>query len=153
MPGPGWTLRTAEVLRVPKALNILVAEDEPVNLQVLELMLASLGHVAWGAASGPKALAVFDAGAVDLVLTDLHMPGMDGEALLAEIRGRPQGLACPVIAVTADVMSHPPGYYLGAGFAGFLSKPLLMNALAQALDRLALGLPAVAGRLPLRRAG
>lgn len=50
-------------------------------------------------------------------------------------------------------MTHAPEYYLGVGFAGFLWKPVLMGALTQCLDRFALGLPAIAGRLPLRRAG
>lgn len=137
----------------PKPLNILVVEDEPVNLQVLELLLVGLGHAPVGAGSAREALAVLQARSFDLVLTDLHMPGMGGEALLAELRRDPAAAGIPVIAVTADVLSHPPEYYLQAGFAGFLSKPLLMQALTQGLNRFAVGLPAVAGRLPLRRAG
>lgn len=133
-----------------KLLRILLVEDEPVNLQVLDLMLQSLGHEVVTATCGPQALAAIGTQDFDLVMSDLHMPGMDGERLLAEIRAL--GDPAPMVAVTADVMSHPPEHYLAEGFAGFLSKPLLMPALIQCLARFSAGLPAIAGRLPLHRA-
>src|SRR6058998_1946566 len=82
---------TAEAARTPaflptlEPLRILAVEDEPEVLDVLRAMLSKAGHTVFTAASGREALDLFEREPVDLVLTDLGMPGMTGLALAAEV--------------------------------------------------------------------
>ena len=94
---------TAEAARTPaflpslEPLRILAVEDEPEVLDVLRAMLSSAGHTVFTAASGREALDLFEREPVDLVLTDLGMPGMTGLALAAELKQR---RAVPVLLLT-----------------------------------------------------
>lgn len=60
----------------------------------------------------------------DLLLLDISLPGMDGPALLKEIRANPDRLRMPVIALTAHAMSGDREKYLGLGFTDYISKPI-----------------------------
>ncbi|HEY3101303.1 MAG TPA: response regulator [Methylomirabilota bacterium] len=94
---------TAEAARTPaflpllEPLRILAVEDEPEVLDVLRAMLSSAGHTVFTAASGREALDLFEREPVDLVLTDLGMPGMTGLALAAELKQR---RTIPVLLLT-----------------------------------------------------
>jgi PAS domain S-box-containing protein len=94
---------TAEAARTPaflptlEPLRILAVEDEPEVLDVLRAMLSNAGHTVFTAASGREALELFDREPVDLVLTDLGMPGMTGLALAEELKRR---RAIPVVLLT-----------------------------------------------------
>ena len=94
---------TAEAARTPaflpslEPLRILAVEDEPEVLDVLRAMLSSAGHTVFTAASGREALDLFEREPVDLVLTDLGMPGMTGRALAAELKQR---RTIPVLLLT-----------------------------------------------------
>src|SRR6266446_5981520 len=67
---------------------------------------------------------------IDLVLMDIHMPGMDGVEATAEIRRREQaGPHIPIVAVTADAAAGLREHYLAAGFTEYLSKPIKPDAL------------------------
>jgi len=79
--------------------HVLVVDDEPAMQRVLEIMLRRMGHEVLLAADGQSALGIVQNTPLDLVLTDLRMPGMDGIALLAAIRS--QGIKTPVIVMTA----------------------------------------------------
>lgn len=114
----------------PGQLRILHVDDDPVSRRVMDAFLNILGHVPRSAASGAEALARLAEEDFDLVITDLHMPEMDGSALLAKTRTRePDTAALPVIAITADVMRSKPADQLALGFAGCLAKPLLIPQL------------------------
>jgi two-component system, sensor histidine kinase len=123
-----------------RPLRVLHVDDDAINRLVLDQMLQAFGYETVAAASGAEALAAVRASRFDLVMTDLHMPQMTGEALLAAIRAAgPQHAALPVIAVSADVMSRPAAVYAQMGFAGFLAKPLTFDRLEAAIDRARFG--------------
>jgi signal transduction histidine kinase/ActR/RegA family two-component response regulator len=112
-------------------LNILIAEDNPVNQKLLRLMLEMNGHKVQVTGDGKEAVAVFQSEKVDLVLMDVQMPGMNGFEATATIREleKATGKHVPIIAVTAHVM---PGYKeecLKAGMDNYLSKPFRMQEL------------------------
>jgi len=119
-----------------KRMNILVAEDNPVNQKLLRLMLEMHGHHVLVTADGKEAVAVFQSEHIDLVLMDVQMPGMNGFEATATIREleKPTGNHVPIIAVTAHVM---PGYKeecLKAGMDNYLSKPFRMQELFAIID-------------------
>ena len=80
-----------------KPLRILAVEDEPEVLDLLRAMLVHAGHSVFGAASGREALALFAREPVDLVITDLGMPGLTGLALAAELKRQ---RAVPIVLLT-----------------------------------------------------
>jgi CheY-like chemotaxis protein len=103
---------------------ILAVDDEQDNLEVfkatLEMLYNSVVHVALG---GPQALEQLDTLHPTVIVTDLSMPGMDGYALLHELRKRPDTIGIPIIAITAHAMAGDRDRILEAGFDGYVSKP------------------------------
>ena len=124
-------------------LSILVAEDNEINALLARALLTQLGHRPTVAANGDAALdswlaARAPAAPYDLVLMDLHMPGIDGieatrriRALEAERRPR-----TPIIALTANAFTEDREACLAAGMDGFLVKPLDRERLAAVLRRI-----------------
>lgn len=111
-------------------LRALVVDDIASNRLVVAQMLRSLRIEATEAASGREALDRLDGDEYDLVLLDMNMPEMDGEATLQLIRASGKGWSgLPVVALTADSLSSQRDHYLGLGLNGFLTKPLDRRAL------------------------
>ncbi|NBB13982.1 response regulator [Caulobacter sp. SLTY] len=120
------------------ALSILAVDDNPVNLLVLEQILAAFGHRISTAASGPEALAALAITPFDLVLMDVQMPGMTGIEALSQLRRRPgPNRDVPVLAVTADVLTHDRHGFMGLGFDGQVSKPVQVSVLMAEIAGLA----------------
>lgn len=117
------------VLAVAAEAKVLIVDDSPVNLKVLAALLARLGCVnVLQASNGRQALEMLHHNTVDLVLTDMWMPEMDGGELIKEIRRRPDLRSLPVYAVTADVEAVKTS---GAqGFSGVLLKPLTLKVVS-----------------------
>jgi CheY-like chemotaxis protein len=117
-------------------LKVLAVDDNPVNLLVLDQLLTAFGHMVVKAEGGPEALARLAAEAFDLVMLDIHMPGMSGFDVLEALRasGGPNR-AVPAIALTADVVSGGRERYLSAGFAEHASKPIQIGELMAAVAR------------------
>ncbi len=112
-------------------MNILIAEDNPVNQKLLRLMLEMHGHHVRVTADGTEAVAVYQSEEIDLILMDVQMPGMNGFEATITIREleKDTGKHVPIIAVTAHVM---PGYKeecLNAGMDNYLAKPFRMQEL------------------------
>jgi two-component system, sensor histidine kinase len=119
-----------------RSLRLLVAEDNEVNREVLAAMIVHLGHVPHFAHDGQAALRAVQQQDFDLVLMDLHMPGLDGIAATQAIRALPGSKALlPIIALTADAFAETRTRCLEAGMNGFLTKPVALDALAHALAR------------------
>ncbi|TYC54071.1 response regulator [Rhodobacterales bacterium] len=122
-----------------RPLRLLVAEDNDINRLLSEAMLRKLGHVPVMAVDGEKAVEIAADGSFDAILMDLHMPGLDGFQAIRKIReneaaeGRP---SVPVLIVTADVMKDARDKAAEAGAAGYLTKPLSVDALSEALLKL-----------------
>jgi len=127
-----WERRRTPVRR----LRILVAEDHPVNLKYLNLLIERMGHTAVFCENGFEALQILNRESFDVVLLDYHMPVLDGIATTREIRQLPSPTAeVPVIMVTADVVNDTRQLALAAGVTQFAPKPLQEADLRRALRR------------------
>jgi signal transduction histidine kinase/CheY-like chemotaxis protein len=121
-----------------ESLSILVAEDNVVNQTVITAMLRQLGHFPTLAATGREALDALIDEDFDAVLMDCNMPVMDGMEATKHIRGGTAGVRharIPVIALTANAMEGDRELCLAAGMDDFLTKPVTLAALRDALDR------------------
>lgn len=112
-------------------VRVLVAEDHPTNLQLLVRQLRDLGLQAHAAANGEQAWQAWQTQRFALVITDCHMPGMDGFALARAIRADPRADAArvPIIALTASVLDSTRQACLDAGIDHFIAKPVDRQAL------------------------
>ncbi|MCG2586120.1 response regulator [Massilia sp. TS11] len=119
--------------------RVLLAEDNPVNVEVAQAMLASLGLDVTCARNGEEALRAVDHGDFDVVLMDCQMPVMDGFAATSEIRRREQEAgrtrSLPILAITANALQGDRESCLAAGMDDYLSKPFTRHALAATLGR------------------
>jgi len=114
---------------------ILVAEDNEINQKVLTKQLALLGYRAEIACNGVDALAHWRRGGHALLLTDLHMPAMDGYALAAAVRAEEgDGPRLPIIALTANALRDEELRCRKAGMDGYLTKPVRLAQLKSAID-------------------
>ena len=121
-----------------KGARVLVAEDNPVNQEVMREYASLLGCDAEIAENGRIAVAAFETGRFDVILMDCQMPEMDGLAACRRIReierqaGRPR---TPVIAVTANAYGSDRAMCLAADMDDFMSKPFTEAQLAATLAR------------------
>jgi signal transduction histidine kinase/HPt (histidine-containing phosphotransfer) domain-containing protein/ActR/RegA family two-component response regulator len=126
---------------------VLLVDDHPTNRIVIARQLALAGYASDLAVDGVDALAACARTAYGLVLTDLHMPRMDGYALAAALRGdeAAQGRARrPIVALSAAVTAEDVARCLASGMDRHLPKPVTVPQLAEAMDSL-LGPPPPAG--------
>jgi CheY-like chemotaxis protein len=121
-----------------RSLVVLHVDDDPMNLRVVEEILGAFKHVSIKTTSGAEALQRIAERAFDVVLMDIHMPGMSGIQTVERLRALPgpEG-KLPVIALTADVFSRRPEEYQALGFNDFVSKPILVSELLHAIKRAA----------------
>ena len=132
-PGGGSPRRAA---RRPKALNILVAEDNPTNQKLVVALLEQQGHRVALASDGRQALARAAEQDFDLILMDVQMPELSGLEASAAIRERESGTRThvPIVALTAHAMTGDRERCLAAGMDGYVSKPLRPDELFAAIE-------------------
>ena len=119
-------------------LRVLAAEDNVTNQQVLTAVLASVGCALEIVPDGAAAVAAWKTGRFDIILMDIHMPIMGGVEAATAIRAleRNRGLPrTPIIALTADAMTHQVAEYLAAGMDDHLAKPIEIKLLIDTLQR------------------
>ena len=118
-------------------LRILVAEDSELNSRHIERLLTGRGHLVRVVADGRAALDLAGVEAFDLLLLDIHMPGLDGLQVVRAIRGRERaaGGHLPVIALTASARKEDRDRSIAAGMDDFLPKPVRHAELLAAIDR------------------
>ncbi|MBQ0957850.1 response regulator [Ideonella sp. 4Y11] len=118
-------------------LRVLLVEDNAVNMMVASALLGELGATVWEAADGHQALALAreHAQAIDAVLMDLHMPGMDGFETTDALRTLPGAPPWPVLALSASVLSAERERARAHGMVDFLVKPIEPDELVRALRR------------------
>jgi PAS domain S-box-containing protein len=138
-PAPIITQETLQQSkRTSKRLNILLAEDNPVNQKVAVRMLENRGHKVTVASNGKEALAMMARRTYDLVLMDVQMPEMDGLEATRRLRdGELNGGTMSrqtVVAMTALVMEGDRERCLAAGMDGYLSKPIRQQELDLVLN-------------------
>ncbi|MBK5969826.1 MULTISPECIES: PAS domain-containing hybrid sensor histidine kinase/response regulator [Thiorhodovibrio] len=122
----------------PKALRILVVDDEPTNAKVLTMVLGKMGHASSSASNGRQALEALASQPFDLVFMDVSMPDMDGVEATRQIRENVAGNldpSIPIIALTAHAMKGDRDRFLAAGMDDYLPKPVEVKALREVVHR------------------
>ena len=115
---------------------ILVAEDNEINQKVIRQQLTLLGYAADIAANGREALERWKSGNYMLLLTDIHMPEMDGYELTAAIRQAEEGKRrAPIIAFTANALKGEAEHCRAVGMDDYLSKPVQLAHLRAILQK------------------
>ena len=123
-------------LAASRPLRILVAEDNALNQEVARGLLSRQGHTVEIAADGRLAVEAVRTKQYDVVLMDVHMPGLDGLAATREIRRLPGDRGrTPIIALSASVLPGETQQCVAAGMDAYLAKPIDPSALAEALAR------------------
>ncbi|HEY1933570.1 MAG TPA: ATP-binding protein [Acetobacteraceae bacterium] len=121
-------------------LHILVAEDQGTNRWLIDRQLRRLGCTVTAVEDGRAALAAMREAAFDLLITDCHMPGIDGVALTRMVRAREaeNGKRCmPILGLTADVTATMRDRCMGAGMHDVVAKPIDLRRLRAAIAGLA----------------
>ncbi|WP_374470039.1 ATP-binding protein [Phenylobacterium sp.] len=122
--------------RASLGLRVLAAEDNTVNQLVLKTLLHQLGVEPVVVDCGQAALDAWETSHWDLILMDIQMPGVDGVTAAERIRARERETRrprTPIVALTANAMSHQVAQYLAAGMDGHVAKPIEAMALFQAI--------------------
>ncbi|MEW5773237.1 MAG: ATP-binding protein [Thermodesulfobacteriota bacterium] len=117
-------------------LDVLLAEDDPVNRLTVSHMLAKAGHRVHAVGNGAEALEFLAAQGADCVLMDIQMPVMDGLEATRRIRAGEAGeraRSLPVVALTAHAMKGDREDFLARGMDAYISKPVDMDELARVL--------------------
>jgi two-component system, sensor histidine kinase and response regulator len=139
--GKAAEARNAEsVLLRPRSgsLRVLLADDNEVNQRLAVALLKKHGHTVSIARNGVEAVLAFETGQFDLILMDVQMPVMSGLEATEKIREkeRPTGGHIPIIALTAHAMNEDRQRCLLAGMDDYVSKPIKIATLLQAIDSL-----------------
>ncbi len=116
--------------------TILVIENEVSNRILVERVLSTQSYRCISASNGREALEVLDHEQVDLILTDLSMPVMDGYRTTQLIRARPGMEKLPIVAVTAFALSDEGEAARQIGCTEYLTKPFKPRQLLELVDRL-----------------
>jgi class 3 adenylate cyclase len=122
----------------PRNAAILIVDDQQVNVELLEALLADEGYTNVHSTTDPRqALPLFDALSPDLILLDLHMPHLDGFAVLERLGARiPAGAYVPILVLTADISAQAKHRALSGGARDFLSKPFDVDEVAARIRNL-----------------
>jgi CheY-like chemotaxis protein len=115
---------------------ILIIENEVSNRILIERVLSTRGYRCISASNGQEALNILDYERVDLILTDLSMPVLDGYRTTQLIRERPALANVPIVAVTAYALSDENEAAMQIGCNEYLTKPFKPRQLLEVVDRL-----------------
>jgi CheY-like chemotaxis protein len=114
--------------------SVLLVEDNKINQKLVQLMLSKFDLEAAIAESGQQAVDMAKAEHYDLILMDLHMPGMDGVEATQILKSH-FGEACPpIVALTADAMAGSEAEAMEQGLDGYLVKPINTATLRQCIS-------------------
>ncbi len=104
--------------------RILIIEDNQANMELISYLLTAFGHTAYAAFDGECGVRMARELRPDLILCDVHLPRLDGIGVLGMLKADPLLRATPVLVVTALAMVGDRERLLGAGFDGYLGKPI-----------------------------
>jgi TMAO reductase system sensor TorS len=118
-----------------RRLDVLLAEDQPINQKVAMSLLSKIGCDVTLAGNGREAIDAMESARFDLILMDIQMPVMGGDAAAAAIRRQEKttGEHVPIIAMTAHALKGDREKYLACGMDGYISKPINRDALLDAI--------------------
>ena len=119
-----------------RPVTILVIENEVSNRILIERVLSTRGYRCVSATNGYEALDLLDREQVDLILTDISMPVLDGYRTTQLIRARPGMQTVPIVAVTAFALNDEGEAAKKIGCTEYLTKPFKPRQLLEVVDRL-----------------
>lgn len=118
--------------------RMLVIEDTPANRKLISALLEQAGHTVQTASDAETGITLAAEG-IDLVLMDIHLPGMDGLAATRILKEDPRTRRIPVLAITALATESDKARILAAGCDGYIAKPIrykeLLSAVTHTLNR------------------
>jgi CheY-like chemotaxis protein len=114
----------------------LIADDKPAGRDLVRTVLESSGYAVFEAVDGREALQQANQTHPDLIILDLHMPHLDGFAVIAELRRNAEFASTPIVALTASAMQGDCERALSAGFTAYLVKPIRLSDLRSEVERL-----------------
>lgn len=114
-------------------MRILLVEDDALNVEVFSAVFESDGHDFVVETDGLRGRDRALTEPFDLIVLDIHLPGMAGDAVCRELRSA--GLDLPILALSAAALPAQVTRGMDAGFTAYLTKPITLAALRQALDR------------------
>ncbi len=116
--------------------RVLVVEDNDMNMQLVEYLLEEGGVNIVKATSGEEALTITrSADPFDLILMDIHLPGMDGLSVVREMKGDARTARVPILALTAHAMRGDKDRFLDAGCDGYISKPIDVKTFLSSIEQ------------------
>ncbi len=116
--------------------RILLVEDNPATLDVVQKELEFLGYDAITADSGDKAVEMAETHLPDLIIMDISLPGMDGLEATALIRKNPKTQSIPVLAATARALPGDREKCIQSGCTDYIAKPFTHRELGAALKKI-----------------
>ena len=119
------------------AFNVMIVDDSPAMRvfvrRVLDVSGFAVGEL-WEASNGVEALGHLGRHWVDVILTDINMPGMDGEQFVRELERDEMLRSIPVIVISTDGTEHRVHQMLALGARGYVKKPFLPETLRAELE-------------------
>jgi two-component system cell cycle response regulator DivK len=116
--------------------KVLVADDKDTGRELVRTVLEKSGHQVFEASDGEQAVAEALRVHPDLIILDIHMPGLDGFGVIEKLRRQKDFAATPIIALTASAMMGDRERALSVGFTGYITKPIRLEALRAEVERL-----------------
>jgi two-component system, chemotaxis family, chemotaxis protein CheY len=121
---------------MPMPVDVLIVDDSAAIRKILQRVLRQadvrIGQV-WEAGNGIEALEVMRSRPVGLILSDVNMPGMDGIALLREVRATPEWKSVPFLLITTDSSQNKVLDAVSLGAAGYVKKPFTAEQIKEKL--------------------
>jgi CheY-like chemotaxis protein len=116
--------------------NVLIADDKATSRELVRTVLEKDGYSVTEAVDGIEALKNAHETLPDLIILDLHMPGLDGFAVVQELRREAQFAETPIIALTASAMQGDRERAMALGFTCYVTKPIRLATLRSEVARL-----------------
>ena len=115
---------------------ILVIDDEKLWIEICEMMLKRLGHKVFKAHSGSEGLKIFETNRnqIDLIISDMNMPEMDGQEVIAKLRKIDRNVK--VLLSSGALLDSDEKDVIKRGFNGFLKKPYKINILSEKMTEI-----------------
>ncbi len=115
--------------------TIVIVDDSESILEVVSFTLSNAGHKVLSAADGKDALKYFDGSKIDLLVTDLHMPVMNGIELIKEVRNKEDYKFTPILFLTTESQQAKKMEAKEAGATGWIVKPFVPEKLLAAISK------------------
>ena len=114
--------------------RILIIEDNPANLELMRYLLRAFGHTVLTACDGAEGIEMARRELLDLIISDIHLPNVDGYDVARAVKKHPGLCQVPLIAVTALAMVGDRERVLASGFDGYIDKPIVPETFVSQID-------------------